>query len=86
MKLNQRAKWYGVISAWVFLAASTYLHVIYIFDDTTLPGLLVMVALVSAFFTLIFGLLSLPRWQSFFSLAIFGYALYWFSQPAYGIS
>lgn len=85
MLLKDRVKWYGVISACIFLAVSTYMRVKYIFWDVKLARFLEMSALVAASLALIFGLLSLPRWQSFFALAVVGYAIYWFTQPPFGI-
>lgn len=77
MMLKDRVKWYGVISGWVFLAVSTYVSVKHVFWDGSAATMLQHLAAVAALFTLIFGLLSLPRWQSFFCLAVVAYALYW---------
>jgi len=58
----------------------------FIFDSGNVGGALLLLALVAAGVTLVLGLLSLPRWQSFVALAISGYALYWLSGPTYGVS
>ena len=77
MLVKDKVKWYGVISGWVFLAVSTYVSVKHVFWDSSAARSLQHLAAVAALLTLIFGLLSLPRWQSFFALAVVGYALYW---------
>lgn len=85
MELRDRIKWYGLVSGGLFIATSTYLHVKWVFESGKVAGRLYFIAMVTALTTLLLGLLSLPRWQSFFALAVFGYAVYWFSQPAYVI-
>jgi hypothetical protein len=83
MEVRDKTKWYGVVSGGAFIAISTYLRVKWIFDSGKVAGTLYLIAIVTALLTLVLGLLSLPRWQSFFALAVFGYAVYWFSKPAY---
>jgi hypothetical protein len=39
----------------------------------------------TALLSLVLGVMALPRWQSFFALAVFAYAFYWFSHPIYVI-
>jgi hypothetical protein len=40
-----------------------------------------------AILTVIFGLVTLPGWQSWIALGIFAYAIYWlFFIPIYGIT
>jgi hypothetical protein len=85
MNLRDRYKWHGLISGCVFLAVSTYMHVKYVFWDTRAANTLLLAAMASSLLALIFGLMSLPRWQSYCSLAVFVYACYWFTQPAYAI-
>ena len=83
--MKEKVKWYGVVSGCVFLVVSTKLHVKYVFEDTRIANFLLLTSIISALLTMVFGLMSLPRWQSFFAIAVFGYALYWFTQPAYAI-
>ncbi len=83
--VRDKIKWYGVVSGGVFIAISTYLNVKWEFESGKVAGRLALIAILAATATLILGLLSLPRWQSFFALAVFVYALYWFSKPAYMI-
>ena len=78
--------WYGVISACVFLVVSTYMLTTVAFYDVTLPRILNSLEFVSALAALFFGLLSFPRWQSYFALAVWAYSFYRFSQPAFGIA
>lgn len=85
MELRDRIKWYGVVSGGLFIATSTYLNVKWVFESGRVAGRWYLIAILSALATLLLGLLSLPRWQSFFALAVFAYAIYWFSQPAYVI-
>jgi hypothetical protein len=85
MELRDRVKWYGVVSGGFFIATSTYLHMRWVFESGRVAGRWYLIAILAALATLLLGLLSLPRWQSFFALAVFGYAIYWFSQPAYVI-
>lgn len=83
--LKDRVKWYGVISGWAFLAVSTYVSVRHVFWDGATARALQLLAAAAAALTLIFGLLSLPRWQSFFALAVVGYALYWLTHVVVAI-
>ena len=85
MELKDRVKWYAVVSAGLFLASSTYLHVKWVFEFGNVAGGLASLATLSALTTLVLGLLSLPRWQSYFALAVFAYSIYWHTQPAYAI-
>jgi hypothetical protein len=78
--------WYGVISACVFLVVSTYMQTTVAFYDVTLPRALTSLEFVSALAALIFGLLSFPKWQSYFALAVWAFSFYRFSQPAFGIA
>jgi len=78
--------WYGVVSGCVFLIVSTYMQTTVAFYDVTLPRILNSLEFVSALAALIFGLLSFPKWQSYFALAVWAYSFYRFSQPAFGIA
>jgi hypothetical protein len=85
MFLKDKVKWYGVISGCVFLTISTYISVKHVFWNAGIARLLEYFALVAALLALGLGLLSLPRWQSFFALAIVAYALYWFTHAAIAV-
>jgi hypothetical protein len=83
--LKDKLKWYGVIAGWIFLVISTYVNVKHVFWSGTEARTLQQVAALAAFLTLIFGLLSLPRWQSFFALAVVVYAGYWLTHVVVAI-
>jgi len=84
--VREKSKWWCLATASVFIVACSYMRTKFIFDSGNVGGALLLLALVAAGVTLVLGLLSLPRWQSFVALAISGYALYWLSGPTYGVS
>jgi hypothetical protein len=84
--VKEEAKWYGVVSACLFLVVSTYMQMTTAFHDSTLPTILNYLEFISALAALIFGLLSFPKWQSLFALAVWLYSFYRFSQPAFGLN
>ena len=77
---------YGVISACAFLIISTYMQMTYVFSDARVGTILYSLEITAALSSLIFGLLSFPKWQSFFALAVWLYSFYRFSQPPFAIS
>jgi len=83
--LKDKVKWYGFVSACGFLALSTYIKYVKVVFYTGVGEAFVWSSFAVALLTLALGLLALPRWQSFFSLAVCGYAYYWLSHPAYAI-
>jgi hypothetical protein len=70
------AKWFGLATGVLFLILSTYMRVKFVFDSGDLAGALLMVLIGLAVLTLLFGVLSLPRWQSWIALAVTAYAFY----------
>jgi hypothetical protein len=74
--LKDGAKWYGLATGVLFLILSTYMRVKFVFDSGDFAGALLMVLIGLAVLTLLFGVLSLPRWQSWIALAVSGYAFY----------
>ena len=84
--IKDKLKWYGVISGSIFLVLSTYMRLKFVFDSGKTAGSLFFVVVLSAFLTLLFGILSFPRWQSYLCLVIFIYALYCFTKPMYSLS
>ena len=69
------------------LAVSTYLRVKFVFESGNVAGALVLVSITLVALTLLFGLLSLPRWQGWIALAVVAYGLYWlFFTRFYGVS
>lgn len=70
-------KWLCIFFAFVFLISSTSMSIQKVFlSDVIFSGLMV-VGFVSSILTLIFALFSLPKWQSFFGLAVFAYSVFW---------
>jgi len=81
-----KVEWFGVISASMFLLVSTYMQMTFAFSDAWVGRLLHHLEFTAALAALTFGLLSFPKWQSYFALAVWVYSFYRFSQPAFGIS
>jgi hypothetical protein len=84
-RVRQKAKWVGLATGLAFLGISTYMRVTYVFESGNTGGLLLLLALTAALITLVLGVISLPRWQGFVSLAICVYAIHWISGPTYAI-
>lgn len=59
-------KWRVQISALISVTAAAYVKSSFIFDAGNKPGTLLLLAMIAAAFTFIFGILSLPRPQFFF--------------------
>lgn len=83
---RNKAGWLALISGVLFLSVSSYLHYKFVFESGRWAGMLEFAALISAIFTLLFGVASFPRWQSFVAFAICAYAVYWFTTPPYALS
>jgi hypothetical protein len=66
----------GLVTAGLFLMITTYLRVKFVFDSGEVAGALLMISIFLAILTLLFGLLSLPRWQAWTALVVSGYAFY----------
>jgi hypothetical protein len=85
--IKDGAKWYGLVTGALFLIITTYMRVKFVFDSGNFAGALLMTSIVLAILTLLFGLLSLPRWQAWTALIVSGYAFYLlFFTRLYGIS
>ena len=86
-RFKEKARWLGLVSGGIFLTINIYLRVKFVFESGNFAGTLVLIAYLAAVSTLAFGIVSFPHWQSFISLVVFAYALYWalFMRP-YGIS
>jgi hypothetical protein len=79
-----RVELFGVVSASVFLVLSTYVQVKYFYFGAETGMTLFLLEIAAALSSLLFGLLSLPRWQSFFALTVWVYSFYRFSHPGLG--
>jgi hypothetical protein len=87
VKFADKAKWYCVVSAIIFISISSYLRVKFVFDSGRTAGILFLAALLFALLTFVFALFSFPRWQSFVAFLVFAYAVYWaLFTPGYAIS
>jgi hypothetical protein len=74
--IRDRAKGYGLATAALFLIITTYMRVKFVFDSGNLAGGLLLASEILAILTLVFGLLSMPRWQGWTALIVAGYAFY----------
>ncbi len=74
------------VSAVMSLIIVVFLRSKGVFNDDFVPGTLLLIAMITAVFTFIFSVISLPRWQSFVALAVFSYVTYFLLfTPLYGI-
>ena len=81
--------WYGLLSGSMFLGLSTLMcnPFVFLFESIILIRALAVVALTLAILTVIFGLVTVPRWQGWIAIGVFAYAIYWvFFMPIYGIT
>ena len=84
---KEKSKWWCLGSGIVFLLASSYMRIKFIFESGNTGGALLLIALVAVSVTLVLALVTLPRWQSFIGLATCAYGLYWFFNcPIYAVS
>jgi hypothetical protein len=74
--LRKYSKWLSQISAAVSLIVVVYVNSKHTFDFDYEGGRLVLISLIAAVLTFIFGVLSLPRWQGFLALIIFIFVAY----------
>ena len=77
LKLREQARWYALSAGMMFIIVNLYVRMKFVFEPGPTPGTLLIFSIFLAILTLAFGLLSIPRWQSWIALAIFCYALYW---------
>jgi len=70
-------KWICVFFSSVFLISSTSMSIQNTFHSDVILINLSSVTIISSFLTLVFALSSLPKWQSFFGLAVFVYSIIW---------
>jgi hypothetical protein len=87
MNLRAKARWLSQISGVIFLIIHAHMRGKFIFESGNTAGKLLLISMIAALLTLVFGIMSLPRWQGFVALAISAYAAYWFAVgPLYAIS
>jgi hypothetical protein len=73
---RQIAKWPSLVWAAISLCLVLYVRTKHIFASGNTAGMLVLVAMIAAVFTLIFGIAALPRWQAVLALIVFVYVAY----------
>ncbi len=83
---REHSKWLSQVSAAVSLIIVVFIRSKFIFESGNTAGTLLLVAMITSFLTLVFGVASLPRWQGFVALAIFVLVAYFILfEPLYGI-
>jgi len=70
-------KWLCIFFAFVFLIFSTSMSIQRVFHSDVILSSLGIIGFAISILTLIFALSSLPKWQSFFGLAVFAYSIFW---------
>ena len=73
---KKHSKWLSQISAVTSLIVIVYVQRKFVFDSGNIAATLVLISLIAAIFTFIFGFIALPKWQGFVALGIFGYVAY----------
>ena len=87
MNLRAKARWLSQISGGIILVIHAYMRSKFIFESGNTAGKLLLISMIAALLTFVFGIMSLPRWQGFVALAISAYASYWFTVgPLYAVS
>jgi hypothetical protein len=85
--IKEHSKWLSQVSAATSLIVIVFMQSKFIFVSGNFAGNLLLISLIAAVFTFIFGLIALPRWQGFLALAIFSYVAYCILfTPLYAIS
>jgi hypothetical protein len=87
MNFRAKARWLSQISGVIFLVIHAYMRSKFVFESGNTAGKLLLISMIAALLTFVFGVMSLPRWQGFVALAISAYAVYWFAVgPLYAVS
>jgi hypothetical protein len=73
---KRHSKWLSQVSAATSLITIVFVQSKFIFESGNTAGKLVFISMITAVFSLVFGVASLPRWQGFVALAIFSYVAY----------
>ncbi len=81
------SKWLSQITAITALITIIYVKSKYLFITGNDAGRLVLISIIAALLTLVFGIVSLPRWQGIVALVIFSFVAYCILfTPLYAIS
>ena len=84
---KEYSKWLSQIFAVVSLITIVYVKSKWLFVTGSNGGFLVLISLIAAILTFIFGIVSIPRWQGFVALTIFCFVMYCILfTPLYAIS
>ncbi len=79
--------WLSQFSAAISLISIVFVKSYWVFVNANLAGNLVIVSIFFGLLTLLFGLVSLPRWQGFVAMAVFGFVAYLILfTPLYAVS
>ena len=73
---KRHSKWLSQVSAAASLITTVFVQSKFIFESGNTAGKLVIISMITAVFSFIFGVASLPHWQGFVALAIFSYVAY----------
>jgi type IV secretory pathway VirB2 component (pilin) len=69
--------WLSQASAAISLIIVVFVRSKHVFVSGNAAQMLVLIAMIAAALTFIFGVASLPRWQGFVALAVFSYVAYY---------
>jgi hypothetical protein len=73
--LRHKARWSSLVIGGCFLVSSVYLDRVGLADANPLW---LWIALLSPMLTLVFVILTIPKWQSFVGMAVIVYSVFWF--------
>jgi hypothetical protein len=73
---KEYSKWLSQITAAISLIVLVFIKSKYIFYSGKDAGKLVLITMITAGLSFVFGIASLPRWQGFVALAIFSFVAY----------
>ena len=73
--LRHKARWWNLVIAVIFMVSSVYLDRVGLADANPLW---LWIALLSPMLTLVFVILTVPKWQSFVGMAVVAYSVFWF--------
>ncbi len=70
------SQWFSLINAAISLIVLVVLKSIYVFKSEDIASSLFLTSMITAIIAFTFGVICLPRWQSFVVTAIVGYVGY----------
>ena len=83
--LRYKAQWWNLVIGTIFVVSSVYLDSVGLADP---DPLWLWIALLSPMLTLVFVILTIPKWQSFVGMAVIVYSVFcfyshWVGKPPY---